>query len=205
MGDDNKTAKVSGDRFDGTNWLSWIDRVQDYLYGKNALEIFEQSLIDPTDDDDAKANITPTIRTNTYFAIKASMGDEVAKKQSSIKPRGETEALLRALKHKYAKNTVNARSKLKKQLHSARLEDHADLDTYIAHIKSIVQKLGKTGYNVMEEDNCSTTCSKACQVTTTQSSKSSKLLENPPSPRVKSNSCWRTSLTIRVYLAVGTR
>ena len=55
MGDESKTAKVSGDQLNDTNWLRWIDRVQDYLYGKNAREIFEQSLIEPTDDDEAKA------------------------------------------------------------------------------------------------------------------------------------------------------
>ena len=62
------------------------------------------------------------------------------------------EELLRRIRQQYYKVSVHTRSKLKKMLSGATLEDFRDISSYVAYIKAVIHRLSVVGYKVQEED-----------------------------------------------------
>ena len=52
----------------------------------------------------------------------------------------------------FYKSTIQTKTKLKKMLEKAQLEDHTDIGAYVAHLKSLIKRLKGMGYNVPDED-----------------------------------------------------
>jgi hypothetical protein len=81
----------------------------------------------------------------------ASLNDDLTAKVDDV-PLGDVEQLLREVRKQFYKTTVQSKSKLKKQLQKAQLEDHADLGAYIAHVNSLCKRLAGLGSPVTQED-----------------------------------------------------
>lgn len=97
------------------------------------------------------SSVNITLRRWAWGIITCSLNAEITAKVDRIQP-GEVEDLLRLLRGLHYRPTVNTRSKLKRQLFAAKLEDHADLSAYVAHHCNLHARLQTLGYTVEDED-----------------------------------------------------
>ena len=125
----------------------WDTAIKDHFFGKGWMRMYQASEAKEGKDDES----SDTDRAQAWTTITQSMEPEIRARVDEI-PLGEVEALLMAIREQFYRNTIQTKSSLKNQLHDAKLEDHADLDTYIVHLKHVCKRLHGLGYEVDRED-----------------------------------------------------
>jgi hypothetical protein len=93
----------------------------------------------------------PAHRRRAWGKVTSSLSADMTAKVDDVE-LGEVEALLRLIRNKYYKATVQSKTKLRRQLEKARLEDYADLGAYVAHLKSLAKTLRGLGTLISDED-----------------------------------------------------
>ena len=137
-----KLMTLSNDNYD-----AWDRRLQDIFYALDWLPMHAESL-----QDEARADNTPAShRRKAWGLVKCSLDEDMAAKVDDVQ-LGEVESLLRRIRKQYYKDTIQVKSKLRRKLENAKLEDHADLGAYIAHIKVLSKRLQGLGTAISAED-----------------------------------------------------
>ncbi len=133
------------------NYDTWIRRAKNLFFSQDWLMFYFP--VD-ADGDDTEAAFTAALagkRRAAWGAITESLNDDILANVDDVED-GHVEALLRAIRACYFRNTAQSKSQLKDQLHSVTLDDHATLTAYISHIHTLVKKLAGVGYTVPADD-----------------------------------------------------
>ena len=99
------------------------------------------------DDED----MPPKSRRLAWGTITASLQDDVLLSTKSI-TLGHVETLLRHIRDRFYRKSAATRNNIKTKLHTAKLEEHHDLEAYITYIENLALTLAGLGYVVGEED-----------------------------------------------------
>ena len=139
MADDSNESKPRLLQLNDNNYEAWESRLQDVFYGKGLYSIYEASLTGPAEGEDDEENegdarenarenarVSQPKRASAWTMVKCSLPPGIEEKVRHI-PRGEVEELLRQIRAQYYKVNAYTKNMLKKKLHHAKLEDHADL------------------------------------------------------------------------------
>ena len=128
------------------NYDAWERRLKAIFYAMDWTSIYEAAqTISQT------AQVTNAQRRQAWGLVYCSLEDEMTAKVDDVNA-GDVEGLLRAVRGQFYKSTIQTKTKLKKMLEKAQLEDHPDIGTYIAYIKAIIKRLKGMGYDVPDED-----------------------------------------------------
>ena len=130
------------------NFDAWERKVKHIFYAQRWETMFEASKTPA--ERAAPENLPRLARRRAWGVIMTSLNDDLTAKVDDVM-LGEVEQLLREVRKQLYKATVQSKSKLKKQLHKAQLEDHADLGAYIAHVNTLCKRLAGLGSRVTQE------------------------------------------------------
>ena len=128
------------------NFESWWDLLEDIFYSSNWMEMWNKA---------ATATTLPTLtatkknkpsadRRVAWGLLKSHMTIDQRKKVKKA-GTGNVEALLYLLRTAHHNRSEISLDNLRNQIIKARLEDHADLSTYIAHAEWIARRMGEMG------------------------------------------------------------
>ena len=129
------------------NYDAWERRLKAIFYAMDWTSIYAAAQTGTSQ----QAKVTDAQRRQAWGLVYCSLEDEMTAKVDDVNP-GDVEGLLRAVRGQFYKSTIQTKTKLKKMLEKAQLEDHPDIGTYIAHIKGIIKRLKGMGYVVPDED-----------------------------------------------------
>ena len=133
------------------NYDSWIQSVRNVLFTLDCLNLYEASMQPDTTIPDSE--LDPSLRRVTWGLITQSLSPTMSQKIRDVElGQVETLRILRRIRNEFYRSTIVSKSRLKDQLHSIQLESYNDLSSYIAALKSIVDKLKGLGYQVDNED-----------------------------------------------------
>ena len=147
----SKEPKLQLIQLDGYNYDEWIKRLQHVFYAKDWLAVYTASEDADATKKASEEAFDDTDRRRAWGVITCSLQQDMANQVNHI-ALGEVEQLLRAIKSYFYRDTVKSRSKLRKELQQAQLEDHSNVNVYIAYVRDLISKLDKMGHKVDDAD-----------------------------------------------------
>jgi hypothetical protein len=124
------------------NFDIWEIRVEDIFYAQRWDAMYTAS--NTPDQRVPDEELPRHARRRAWGVLKASLDDDITSKVKNVR-LGDVEDLLRSVRKQFYKATVQSKTKLRKKLMKAQLEDHKDLGTYIAHIDALTERLNGLG------------------------------------------------------------
>ena len=126
----------------------WWTLMDDLFYSANWQDFWSAGLTDPSSEEDIAADLdfnpNESRRQEAWGLLKSHMQPAERKKFTSV-AKGHVEGILRKLRHTYLKKNEITLDKLRRELSSAQLEDHADLSAYITHVEWVCNRMAEQG------------------------------------------------------------
>ena len=142
-----RTKVLALPTLDKDNYDTWDKMVKHTFFAEGWIEMYNKSLTEDKKDDKAD----DADRRLAWGCITGSLQGDMVSRIDKV-PLGEVEELLRCIRSRFYRKTANSKSELRQKLHGARLEDHADLETYITYIEKCVSRLAEMGKTIDDED-----------------------------------------------------
>ena len=141
------------------NFDAWETAARNLFYAEGWDPMYDASR-EPTLDAHGDANaaatasddaMPPKARRLAWGTVTASLQDDVLLSTKSIQ-LGRVESLLRHIRDRFYRKSAATRNAIKTKLHTAKLEEHNDLEAYITYIDNLILTLAGLGYAVGDED-----------------------------------------------------
>jgi len=115
-----------------------------------------EALYEASVDPDATTRVGDDVvsdvrRRKTWALITQSLDSKMIRNTASVK-RGEVELLIRSIRNQFYRATVANRSYLRNKLDSCSLEDHEDVEVYIAFVNNLCNRLTGMGKAIDDEE-----------------------------------------------------